>query len=157
MTVKKLLLLVACLCMLILNNVQGQESQKQKFKALDWLAGKWIRTNARPGHSGYEIWDKVSDLKLTGKGVTLKGNDVTFTENLQFITRGNDIFYVVTITGEKEPVFFKLTQIDSQGFTCENPTHDFPKKITYTYDGKNIKAVISGDGKSMDYDFVRIN
>ncbi|WP_316836101.1 DUF6265 family protein [Pedobacter nutrimenti] len=157
MTVKKLLLLVPCLCMLIMNNVQGQESQKQKFKALDWLAGKWIRTNAKPGHSGYEIWDKVSDLKLIGKGVTLKGNDVTFTENLQFITKGSDIFYVVTITGEKEPVFFKLTRIDSQSFTCENPAHDFPKKITYRYDGKNIKAVISGDGKSMDYDFVRIN
>ena len=69
--------------------------------------------------------------------------------------KGNDIFYVVTVTGETKPVFFRLTAIADDGFTCENPKHDFPKKITYSLSGNHAKAVISGDGKSVDYIFVR--
>ena len=153
MNTKKLLLLISFFLLTHASN--AQESNKQKFKKLEWLMGKWIRTNSAAGHSGYESWRKVSDLKLSGKGVTLKGNDIVFTENLELIVKGIDIFYVVTLTGEKKPTYFKLTKLNDTGFTCENPAHDFPKKITYMRNGNNVKAVISGNGKSVDYIFVR--
>lgn len=148
----RLLFLIPAL--LIINTAYGQESNQQKFKKLNWLVGKWIRTNAQPGESGYETWTKVSTLKLTGKGVTQKGKKTIFVENLEFSVKGNDIFYVVTVTSEKQPTYFKLTELSNNGFTCENPQHDFPKKISYKRIGKNIKAVISGNGQSIDYDFV---
>lgn len=134
----------------------GQESVQQKFKKIQWLVGNWKRTNAKPEHSGYENWQRVSTSKLTGKGVTLKGKKVIFIEKLEFSIKGNDLFYIVSVTGEKRPVYFKLTKIDEEGFTCENPEHDFPKKISYQRNGDQIKAVISGDGKSVDYDFEKI-
>ena len=153
MSNQKLLLIISLL--LLLHVSHAQESNKQKFKKLEWLTGKWVRTNSSAGQSGYETWTKVSELKLSGKGVTLKGKEVIFTENLELIVKGNDIFYVVTVTGETKPVFFRLTAIADDGFTCENPKHDFPKKITYSLSGNHAKAVISGDGKSVDYIFVR--
>ena len=153
MSTNKLLLIISLLLLMHVSN--AQESNKQKFKKLEWLTGKWIRTNSGAGQSGYETWNKVSDLKLSGKGITLKGKEVIFTENLEFIGKGNDIFYVVTVSGETEPVYFKLTEINNNGFTCENPKHDFPKKIAYSHSGNRAKAVISGDGKSVDYNFVR--
>ncbi len=153
MSTKKLLLIISLLLLIQISN--AQESNKQKFKKLEWLTAKWIRTNSIAGHSGYETWSKVSDLKLSGKGVTLKGNEVIFTENLELIVNGIDIFYVVRLTGEKKPVYFKLTLLNNNGFTCENRAHDFPKKITYKRSGKYVKAVISGNGKSIDYIFVR--
>lgn len=153
MSTKKLLLIISLLLLTQISS--AQESNKQKFKKLEWLTAKWIRTNSNPGHSGYETWTKVSDLKLIGKGVTLKGNKVVFNENLELIVKGNDIFYVVKLDDEKTPVYFKLTALDKNGFTCENPAHDFPKKITYNHSGNNVKAVISGNGKSVDYIFVR--
>ncbi|WP_315820030.1 hypothetical protein [Paraflavitalea speifideaquila] len=55
----------------------------------------------------------------------------------------------------KEPVYFKLTAITKDGFTCENPNHDFPKKIDYKLDGNKLRATISGDGKAIDYLFER--
>ncbi|MNL40375.1 hypothetical protein D3C87_1627190 [compost metagenome] len=152
MKAKKLLLIIPLLVLAAITN--GQESHQQKFKKLEWLQGKWIRTNAKAGQSGYEIWTKISDLKLSGKGVTLKGKETIFVENLEFIAKGNDIFYTVMVTGEKQPTYFKLTALSADGFTCENPAHDFPKKITYKRSGKNVKAVISGNGQSMDYNFV---
>ena len=153
MSTNKLLLIISLL--LLMHISHAQKSNKQKFKKLDWLTGKWIRTNSSAGQSGYETWNKVSDLKLSGKGITLKGKEVIFTEHLELIVKGNDIFYVVTVTGETKPVYFKLTAIADNGFTCENPKHDFPKKITYSRSGNRAKAVISGDGKSVDYNFVR--
>lgn len=153
MGTKKLLLIISLLLLMHVSN--AQESNKQKFKKLDWLTGKWIRTNSGAGQSGYETWNKVSGLKLSGKGITLKGKEVIFTENLELIVKGNDIFYVVTVSDETKPVYFRLTAIADNGFTGENPKHDFPKKITYTRSGKRAKAVISGDGKSVDYIFVR--
>lgn len=152
MKARKLILMVPIL--LLITTTYGQETYKQKFKKLEWLVGKWTRTNAEPGKSGYETWTKVSDLKLSGRGVTLKGKKTNFVEHLEFIVKGNDIFYTVVVTGEKEPTYFKLTTLSNDGFTCENPQHDFPKKISYKRDGKHVKAVISGDGKSVDYNFV---
>ena len=144
------------ICLLVIGHLSNaQESNTQKFKKLEWLVGKWTRTNAKAGQSGYETWDKISELKLTGKGITMKGTAVTFIENLEFIVKGNDIFYTVVLSDEKKPVYFKLTSLEDNGFTCENPEHDFPKKISYSRSGNNVKAVISGDGKSVDYLFVR--
>jgi hypothetical protein len=48
-----------------------------------------------------------------------------------------------------------LTEITYTGFVCENPGHDFPKKISYHVEGHKLKAQISGDGKSVDYIFER--
>lgn len=153
MDTRKFLLIIAIL--LLANTSNAQESNKQKFKKLAWLTGTWNRTNAGAGKSGYETWSKVSDVKLSGKGVSLEGKKVVFVENLEFIAVGNDIFYTVVVTGEKKPVYFKLTALSNDGFTCENPQHDFPKKITYQRSGNTAKAVISGNGQSVDYIFVR--
>jgi hypothetical protein len=150
----KRLLLITFLCLFV-HSGYAQESSKQKFKKLEWLVGKWTRTNAKAGQSGYETWSKVSDLKLSGKGVTLKGKETIFVEDLEFIVKGDDIFYTVVVTGEKQPVYFKLTALNNNGFTCENPAHDFPKKISYKHNGNNIMAVISGNGESINYNFAR--
>lgn len=152
---KKTKLLLTFIVLLMAIHSNAQETIKQKFKKLEWLIGTWDRNNTEPGKSGYETWSKVSDVKLSGKGVSLEGKKIVFVENIAFIALGNDLFYTVVVTGEKKPVYFKLTALSNDGFTCENPKHDFPKKITYRRSGNTAKAVISGNGQSIDYVFVR--
>jgi hypothetical protein len=139
----------------ITNTANGQERSAQKFKKLEWLVGNWQRTNSKPGQSGYENWSKVSDTKLTGKGVTLKGKETVFVEQLELSIKDGDIYYSVIVTGEPKPVQFKLTAISKNAFVCENPQHDFPKKIAYTRNGNSVKAIVSGNGKTLDYEFSR--
>ncbi len=153
METKKLLFFISM--MLFAFACGAQESNKQKFKKLEWLVGTWTRTNAAKEKSGYETWSKVSELKLSGKGVTLQGGKAVFVENLEFVVMGADIFYRVLVTGEKNAVYFKLTALDKDGFTCENPTHDFPKKISYRRKGNGLNAIIEGGGQQVDYVFVR--
>ncbi len=150
---KKFILLT--LLILLKIGVYGQQKPKQDFQKLKWLSGDWIRTNGKPGHKGYESWKVISPSKLVGEGVTIKGTDTVFFEKMELLTKGNDIFFTAIAKGDPNPTFFKLTSISNSGFVCENPEHDFPKKIAYTLKDKKIYATISGDGHSVDFIFIK--
>lgn len=152
---RKLKTLLIGSAFLFVSTAYCQDSNADKLKNLEWLTGKWIRTNAKTGQSGYETWKKDASSKLSGKGVTLKGKETLFEENMEFLFKGKDLYFTVSVTGEKQPTYFKLTSLSPDGFTCENPKHDFPKKITYKRNGKNLKAVISGAGQTVDYEFIK--
>ena len=133
----------------------GQAPTAADFKKLDWLQGTWNRTNAKPGRGGNERWTKVSATAWQGVGVTLRGKDTAFIEKLQLVTKDGNIYYVADVPENKGAVCFKFTAISNDGFTCENPEHDFPKMISYKKEGNTIRAVISGNGRSMEYLFAR--
>ena len=85
----------------------------------------------------------------------MKGADTSFVEKVKIVVKGGEIYYVADVPENSKPVDFKITSIDDKSFVCENPAHDFPKKIAYYKDGNNLRAVISGDGKEMEYLFVK--
>ena len=128
---------------------------KVNFKKLEWLVGSWNRTNAKPGKSSNERWEKTGEFELRGIAVNMQGNDTTYIEKLLILIKDNSIYYVADVPENQKPIYFKFTQISNTGFVCENPSHDFPKKISYDRNGSNLKAQISGDGKSIDYLFKR--
>jgi hypothetical protein len=131
--------------------------QTTDVSKVEWLTGTWTRTNAKPGRSGAEVWTKKSDTELDGHGYNLKGADTTFVEKIRLIAKDGKLFYVADVPENKGEVYFEITSISEKGFVSENPKHDFPKKIAYELTGKNLKATISGDGKSIDYLFVKTN
>lgn len=119
----------------------------------DWLQGTWTRTNAKPGRSGVEIWQKRSDSEMTGQGISLKGSDTTFVEKLKIIMKDDAIYYVADVPENKEPILFKLTSHSKNRLVFENPQHDFPKKITYELLRNKLKATTAGDGKEIEFWF----
>ncbi len=131
----------------------GSQQLLASLEKLNWLEGDWIRTNTKPGRSGSEHWQKISATEWQGTGITMKGTDTSFVEKLKLVANDGAIFYVADVTGNNGQVFFKFTRFDENGFTCENPRHDFPKKIDYQRNGNSLKATISGDGKSIEYLF----
>lgn len=147
------LVLLAMTCSLQAQPVS--KKTKMNFEKLYWLEGNWVRVDNEPDQSSIELWLKKSQYELTGKGITLKSKDTLFVEKLKIIVQKDDIFYVSDVPENPQPVSFKFTKVSSSGFVCENPQHDFPKKIEYQRSGKSLKATISGDGKSIDYSFVK--
>jgi hypothetical protein len=129
--------------------------QSQDLKKLEWLIGTWNRTNAKPGRSGVEIWQKISTTEIRGWGVNLKGVDTTFVEKLKIIVMGKDIYYVADVPENKKPVLFKLTKVSDTNLIFENPQHDFPKTLKYELINSKLKATVSGNGKMMEYWFER--
>lgn len=125
------------------------------FKKLTWLEGSWIRTNAKPGRSGVEWWKLSGVNEMTGRGISLKGVDTTFVEKLRITINDHVICYVADVPENQEPVYFRFTSLTGNGFVCENPAHDFPKKISYSLDGRKLTAVVSGNGKEIVYLYER--
>ncbi len=125
------------------------------FKKLQWLVGNWNRTSVKPGKSGFEEWKRINEYELSGRGISMTGTDTTFIEKIGMIMKDNHIYYTADVPENKSVVFFKITELTPNGFTCENPDHDFPKKIVYKLEGNKMTAVISGDGKSIPYTFER--
>lgn len=145
---KKLFLL---LFVLLLTSTYAQTDLSQ----LEWLLGHWNRTNAKPGRSGVERWQKNSATEFVGRGINLKGTDTVFVEKLKIMVKEDAVFYVADVPQNSEPVLFKATSMTASSVVFENPQHDFPKKIAYELDGKKLKATISADGKAIDYWFER--
>ncbi len=127
------------------------------FKKLYWLEGTWTQTNLKtPGRTSTERWMKSGDALLVGKNVLLQGTDTLSVEKATLLVKDGAIYYVADVPHNKEPVYFKLASVSDTAFICENKTHDFPKKISYTLLGNILKATISGNGKSIDYIFKKL-
>lgn len=122
---------------------------------MDWLLGTWERLDLKPDQNGFEIWSDESPTKFSGKGVTLRGQDTLFVESLGLVLRDKKLYYVAEVSHNEAPVEFEITQSSDSGFVCENPDHDFPMKISYSLSGNRLSVVISGDGKSASFHFLK--
>lgn len=132
-------------------------SQESTTNHFSWLIGEWARTNSQPGKITTEQWGKISNQELQGIGVTVKKSDTVFYEKMTLKTANKDLFFIVITPQNKDAVHFKITSFNKNSFECENQENDFPKKITYRKTSDGLKATISGDGKSIDFLFERIN
>lgn len=127
----------------------------KKMKQMEWLLGNWTRTNIPAGKSGYEIWRRTSPTVWQGRGISMKGADTTFVEILKIAIENDRLYYIADVPENKKPVYFEVTAVTADSFTCENPKHDFPKKILYRFDGTEIRARVSAGEQGQDFVFVR--
>jgi hypothetical protein len=120
---------------------------------LNWLEGKWNRTNVRDGRTAFEQWKRLSPEVFTGIGAILSEDDTINIEKLQIMARNDTLYYVAEVPENQRPVYFTFTEISPTSFTCENQQHDFPKVIRYVLRDEILTATISGGDKQVDFVF----
>ena len=143
--------LVTGLCLLLAGPLLGQTSSPA-LNDLRWLLGSWERLQLPAGKSGIETWTESKD-RWIGRGISMRGTDTTFVEKLSLRVESGVLYYVSDVPENKKPVYFRVTEASATSLVCENPAHDFPKKIAYRLEGDRLKATISGDGKAIDFFF----
>ncbi|MCI2229102.1 hypothetical protein MC378_07980 [Polaribacter sp. MSW13] len=142
----KHLLTFSCFLLIISCN-----AKKPKTQAPSFLLGNWIRLNDKDSVTTYETWKK----DFSGTGITLKGKDTTFFEQMKILTKNDTLFLEVTGVNES-PTLFQFTQQTDTSFICINPQNEFPKKIKYYLEGKLLKAEISSDDFIIDFIFKQL-
>lgn len=148
--------LITLIMLPVVVSAQNKDGIKAEFERLYWLNGGWTQTNiTKPGKALVEQWTKSGDYEMKGQATTTQNGDTVYIERITLLIKDNAIYYVADVPQNKQSIFFKLTSITENGFVCENPEHDFPKRISYTLTGTQLKATISGDGKSFDYLYVK--
>ena len=143
------------LILILLVNTSFPQTNFANFKSINWLIGNWQKANSITKKTSIENWHKVSETEFAGMGFTLKGKDTIFVEKLKIILQNNDLYYVADVKENKETTLFKFTSITKNGFICENPKHNFPKKIEYKLNTKHLTVIISDDKKKAKFEFDR--
>ena len=144
--------------MMIVCCIGAHAQSPSHIEDLGWLVGSWKRTNNKPGQSANERWSIDPDIGLRGLGVTMKGNDTLFIEKMRIVSGDNDaLYFVADVIENPKPVYFRIIAIHQNDFTCENPEHDFPKRIVYRRKMKHLTVTISGGSKSIDYEFEKLD
>ena len=102
--------------------------------------GRWI---AADGDGHYiEVWKPgtAPDILVEGYAFSLKGTDSSLHENLSITATDSGIYYMATSPSQNSgaTVGFKLKPIDNEHvMSFENPAHDFPTRIVYTFKGND--------------------
>ena len=117
-----------------------------------FLIGDWKRLNDKPGSQTYEMWN----TNLVGMSYKMKGKNRSFQEILSII-KINDTLHLEVKGINENPTLFKFTHQTDTSFVCENSKNEFPKKITYFKDGKQLKAIVAADDFRIDFIFDKIN
>ena len=119
-----------------------------------WLAGCWeMRVGDR---LTMEMWMPPDGGTMMGASRTTRAGVVREYEQLRLHTDGDTLIYSALPSGQRL-ADFKSTSISESSLVFENPTHDFPKKITYRRIGADsIVARVEGpgpDNTSRGFDF----
>ena len=139
---------------LLLGSLHVVNAQHKEFH---WLVGTWKMKD----RAIVEQWSIAKDGKtLDGISYRVKGSDTTVTEEIKLLKKDDAFYYVPDVAGDQGSVDFKITHQDAASFVAENPDHDFPKLIRYTFVRSDahdtIEATIEGNGKVIHYTFVRV-
>jgi hypothetical protein len=125
--------------------------------SFDWLVGSWERTNGKSGTQTFESWEKIGDETYNAISVVLQGADTVYTEHCTIKKEGDNFYYIAEVPQNSEATYFKISNVNGNSFTAENPEHDFPKKIQYLYRNGELRATISGGDKKIEYLFKKRN
>ncbi len=121
---------------------------ENKTQKPNFLVGNWERLDDTIGKKTYEVWNK----DFTGLGITLQNNDTVFKEILSIVSINDTLTLKVEGVNET-PSLFKFTSQTDTSFVAENPTHDFPTKIKYWLENKQLKAHVSNAEFGIDFVF----
>ena len=126
---------------------QKTERKYAGLQTLDWLEGRW--ESPADGGKISEIWKKANDSTFQGACYFTKNNgkDTVHLETIELIERAGTTSYNPTVEGQNNglPVTFRMTSNTGKMVVFENPSHDYPQKISYILvNNDSLVAEISG-------------
>jgi hypothetical protein len=123
------------------------------LRSVQWLEGTWEQRTS-DSQSREEIWVKENRYLLSGQGTKITGQDTMLLEFLQLQYDQGKTTYTATVPDQNQgaPVPFTLVGPAGKKMIFENPDHDFPQRIIYSFNPKTRNAQqssLTGDSLSV--------
>jgi hypothetical protein len=141
--------------------VEAAPPDRSPAERLDWMSGLWVTwaIGEKEDTLTTEQWCPGDGGALIGYSETRRGFRVVQSERMRIEADGDALVYIASPSGQATTAFRGTTRCGRPGEmdagncsrSCEavfsNPTHDFPKQITYSRCTQNdlLVATISGD------------
>jgi len=147
---KKALILLLC-------SIPFWGMTQSKWNTIDRLVGTWKITKKQQ----FEVWQKAGDYDIKGEGIKVNAlGEKKVLELLQIEGHPKGgIYYKATVPDQNEgkTVSFYLSKWDKKNLVFENPKHDFPQKIHYTFKGKKkLHVHVSGGGNGFVVKMIKV-
>ena len=129
----------------------GQDRDPTRLR---WLAGCW---ELRQGNRvTLEMWMPPAGGLMLGASRTTVNGQVREFEQIRLAWQRDTLIYTAVPSGQKEASFRGIVVSDS-GFAVENPSHDFPQRISYrTRGADSLVARIEGGTRGIDFPMRRV-
>ncbi len=121
--------------------------------SFEQFEGNWVRAHNTSGELTTERWWNENGL-IQGFGLTTRGSDTVFREDLSIELRNGQYYYVVRGVNES-PTEFQLTEFSDDYFQFSNADNPFPSKILYQFPSDSMIASLSGNGNTVEFRFGR--
>ncbi len=134
----------------------GAQERAFILSDLSWLSGRW-QTAAGGRVQIEEHWMAPAGSSMLGMSRTVAADKTVEFEYIRVEQRADGIYYVAHPKARCPGTDFKLTGLTGVQAVFENPTHDFPKRITYQKgsDGSLTASVDGGAGtKAMKFAYL---
>ncbi|MBN1880511.1 hypothetical protein JW823_10405 [bacterium] len=121
------------------------------------MTGDWI--SRQDDSFTIESWSRISPSTLEGTGRTEKIDEpqTISSESLRIVIMSGIVFYIAKVAHNELPVAFRLTEASSDTLIFENPAHDFPTRISYTFTNKDRLSVrVSAGDRGFVLEFTRM-
>jgi hypothetical protein len=105
-----------------------------------WMAGCWEHKGAESWTE--ECWTVARAGQMMGSSRTGKGEALQWYEHTRITSENGAITFCALPKGQTGGCF-KATKATKSEIVFENETHDYPQRIRYWRDGKDLAAEIS--------------
>jgi hypothetical protein len=138
----------------MLKNMEGN-----KLSGLNRLAGQWEGIHGSGVY--HEEWEIVNETVMKGRAYLIKKGEIINNELLKIHCDETGLYYTADVSHNSAPVSFKMTSSGINVNVFENPSHDFPQKITYEINENvslkaTVEAVKDGKTRKIEYNLRKI-
>jgi hypothetical protein len=138
------LITIVALTMIAPAGARVSAQQPAPIDRAAWLAGCWEQR--RPNRLTMEMWMPPAGGTMMGASRTTVGATTREFEQLRLHTAGDTLIYTALPSGQRQ-TDFRSTSVSATMLVFENPTHDFPRKISYRRVGTDsLIARVEGPG-----------
>lgn len=140
----------AVLCLALTPVAADAAEDKQEMPG--WMTGAWARSDGE--NWADEYWTPPRGGMMIGASRSGKDDKLVFWEHMRIVQEEDGLVFTA-IAGDQKPVRFVETRRSDDEIVFENQSHDYPQRIHYWREGRDLKARISLiDGtKAVDFSF----
>lgn len=106
----------------------------------EWMTGAWMRQDGDSWADEY--WTPPRGGMMIGASRSGKGEKLTFFEHMRIVEEKDGLVFIA-IAGDQKPVRFVAQTKTAEEIVFVNAEHDYPQRIQYWREGKELKAEIS--------------
>ena len=112
------------------------------ISSLSWLSGAWSQKGAE-GRWAEEYWTPPRGHIMIGAGLTGRNGTTRSFEHMRIMADGEGRIVFYGMPGGAPAVAFPLVWQAPNLVVFENPAHDYPQRISYRLNGKQLVATTS--------------